>query len=154
MLRMSLAKRGKTRAGIGSTLALALAPMLLGTVIGAAAGAAPAQAQPQAQPEYKPSRDFSKAYQPLAAIANDAAGDFAAARAQLPALVTAVENEDDRYLAGNLHYSLGVKLQDRALQQQGMEMMLASARASAEPIPARVMPRLARDVRCIRVSPG
>ena len=127
MHRTSLAKRGITRAGIGSALALTLA------VAGGVTGAAPAQAQAQAQaqPEYKPSRDFSKAYQPLAAIANDAAGDFAAARAQLPALVTAVENEDDRYLAGNLHYSLGVKLQDRALQQQGMEMMLASGKASA-----------------------
>jgi len=128
MLRMSLPARGKNRAGIGSTLALALA--LAG---GAITAPALAQAQAaQAQPEYKPSRGFGKVYQPLATIANDAAGDFAAARAQLPALTAAVENEDDRYLAGNLHYSLGVKLRDRALQQQGMELMLASGKASAE----------------------
>ena len=74
MHRTSLAKRGITRAGIGSALALALA------VAGGVTGAAPAQAQAQAQaqPEYKPSRDFSNAYQPPAASANDAAGDFAA----------------------------------------------------------------------------
>src|SRR3990170_3282249 len=128
MLRMSRPARGRYRAGIGSALALALA-----AVSGALAAPALAQAPAaQAQPELKPSRNFGKVYQPVAAIANDAAGDFAGARAQLPALVAAVENEDDRYLAGNLHYSLGVKLRDRALQQQGMELMLASGKASAE----------------------
>jgi hypothetical protein len=45
--------------------------------------------------------------------------------------VAAIENQDDRYLAGNVHYMLGVKLQDRGLQQQGMELMLASGKASA-----------------------
>lgn len=127
MLRMSLPVRGKDRAGIGSTLALALA--LAGSAVTAPALAqAPAA---QAQPEYKPSRGFGKVYQPVAAIANDAAGDFAVARAQLPSLVAAIENEDDRYLAGNVHFSLGVKLRDRALQQQGIELMLASGKAPA-----------------------
>ncbi len=131
MLRMSLPERGKNRAGIGSTLALALA-LASGAAIGAAPAQAQAPAQAPAQPEYKPSRGFGKVYEPVATIANDAAGDFAAARAQLPPLLAAVENEDDRYLAGNLHYSLGVKLRDRALQQQGMELMLASGKASPE----------------------
>jgi hypothetical protein len=125
MLRKPLTTRGKTRAGIGSTLALALA-------VAVTAAPAQAQAQAQAQPEYKPSRDFGKVYQPVAAIVNDAAGDFAAARAQLPALLAAVENQDDRFLAGNVQFSLGTKLNDRTLQQQGMEMMLASGKASAE----------------------
>jgi hypothetical protein len=125
---MSRPARGSSRAGIGSALALALA-LAGGAVAAPALAQAPAA---QAQPDYKPSRNFAKVYQPVAAIANDAAGDHAAARAQLPALVAAVENEDDRYLAGNVHYSLGVKLRDRALQQQGMELMLASGKASAE----------------------
>lgn len=125
MLRMSRPARGRTRAGIGSALALVLA-------VAGSALAAPAAAQaPAAQADYKPSRNFGKVYQPIAAIANDAAGDFAAGRAQLPALVAAIENQDDRYLAGNVHYMLGVKLQDRGLQQQGMELMLASGKASA-----------------------
>src|SRR5688572_25999164 len=101
MLRMSRPVRGTNRAGIGSTVALALA-------LASGALAAPALAQAptaQAQPEYKPSRNFGKVYEPIAAITNDAAGDHASARAQLPALVAAVENEDDRYLAGNVHYS-------------------------------------------------
>jgi hypothetical protein len=127
MLRMSRPARGNNRAGIGSTLALALA-LASGAVAAPALAQAPAA---QAQPEFKPSRGFGKLYQPIAAIANDAAGDHAAARAQLPALVAAIENEDDRYLAGNAQYILGVKLRDRALQQQGMELMLASGKAPA-----------------------
>src|SRR5687767_6412346 len=128
MPRLSRPSRGRNRAGSGATLALVLA-----VVSGAFAAPALAQAPAaQAQPEYKPSRGFGKVYQPIAVIANDAAGDFAAARAQLPAMLAAVENEDDRFLAGNLHYTLGVKLRDRALQQQGMELMLASGKASAE----------------------
>ena len=128
MLRMSLPVRGKHRAGIGSTLALALA-LAGGAVATPALAQAPAA---QAQPEYKPSRGFGKLYEPLAAIANAAAGDHAAARAQLPTLVAAIENADDRFLAGNIQYILGVKLRDRALQQQGMELMLASGKATPE----------------------
>lgn len=125
MLRMPLTTRGKGRAGIGSALALALA--LAG---GIAAGPVAAPAQAQEQPQYSPSRGFSRVYQPLVAIANSDAGDFAAARAQLPALQAAIENADDRFLAGNLNYVLGLKLNDQALQQQGMELMLASGKAT------------------------
>lgn len=128
MLRMSLPRRSKPRAGIGSTLALALA-LAGGAAFGVAP--APAQAQTQAQPQYKPSRGFSRLYEPVAAIVNNASGDHAAVRAQLPAVVAAIENADDRYLAGNLHYLLGVKLKDQAMQQQGMELMLASGKVSA-----------------------
>ena len=124
MLRMSRPARGRNRAGIGSALALALA-----VVGGAVIGITPAQAQQPAQTEYKPSRGFGRVYQPVAEIANNPSGDHAAARAQLPALVAAVENADDRYLAGNVQYILGVKLRDRALQLQGMELMLASGKA-------------------------
>jgi hypothetical protein len=121
--------RATGRAGFASSLALALAAAGA-AMAGTAALTGAAQAQEQAQPEYKPSRGFGRIYQPIAAIANDAAGDFATARAQLPALVAAVENEDDRYLAGNLHYALGLKLSDQALQKQGMELMLASGKAA------------------------
>jgi hypothetical protein len=126
MLRMPLTPRGKNRAGIGTTLALALT-LASGAVVGTVALTGPAYAQEQ--PAIKPSRDFGQVYQPLATIANDAAGDFASARSQLPALVAAVENEDDRYLAGHLHFALGLKLKDQALQKQGMELMLASRKA-------------------------
>ena len=124
MLRSSITTRGKGR-GIGAALALALA----GCAAGAIAFASPALAQ--VQPELSPSRGFNRVFQPVAAIANAAAGDFAAAKAQVPALLAAVENADDRYLAGNVIYVLGVKLTERPLQQQGMEMMLQSGKATA-----------------------
>ncbi len=127
MLRMSFATRAKSRAGIGSRFALALA-LAGGVTAGSLALTAPAYAQ--AQPQFKASREFGRVYQPLATIANDAAGNHAAARAQLPAVVAAIQNDDDRYLAGNLHFMLGVKLSDQALQKQGMELMLTSGKAA------------------------
>jgi len=124
MLRSPLTMRGKGRAGIGSAVALALA--LAGGV-----AAAPVMAQAQEQPNYTPSRGFNRVYQPVAAIANAETGDFAAARAQLAGVQAAVENADDRFLAGNVTYVLGLKLNDQPLQQQGMELMLASGKATA-----------------------
>src|SRR5688500_8549227 len=122
MLRMSLTTRGGTRAGIGSTLALALA-LAGGSAAATIALTEPALAQQApARADYKPSREFGRIYQPLADIANSANGDFAAARAQLPAVVAAIENADDRFLAGSLHFSLGLKLTDKAMQRQGMEL--------------------------------
>ena len=123
MVRMPFFNRGAA-----SALAMALA-LAAGGVAGSVALTAPASAQ---QADYNPSRNFAKVYEPVAAIANAAGGDYASAKAQLPAVLAAIENADDRYLAGYLHYALGVKLNDRAMQQQGMEMMLASGKAAPE----------------------
>ena len=95
-----------------------------GGVAGSVALTTPALAQ---QPNYSPSRNFAKVYQPVAAIANAAGGDYASAKAQLPALVAAIENADDRYLAGNLHYALGVKLNDQAMISDSFASGLASS---------------------------
>src|SRR5690606_19091332 len=76
------------------------------------------------------SRGFARVYQPLAEIANSETGDFASVRAQLPTLMAAVETADDRYMAGSISYVLGRKLQDRALERQGLEIMLASGKAT------------------------
>ncbi|MEO6388957.1 MAG: hypothetical protein ABIT16_09055 [Croceibacterium sp.] len=121
---------------LASLMALAIA------VPGVAAFAVPAAAQPQsaapagpaapAQPQLKPSRNFAKVYQPVAEVANAAAGDYASAKAQLPGVIAAVESPDDRYLAGTLSYVLGLKLQERPLQQQGMELMLQSGKAAPD----------------------
>ena len=128
MLRMSLTARRAFRGRTATALAMALA-LAGGAVAGTAVTSAPAAAQQQ--PELKASKDFGKLYQPVAVVANGETGDFAAAKAQLPAIQAAVQTADDRYLAGNLTYVLGIKLKDRALQQQGMELMLASGKATA-----------------------
>ena len=90
------------------------------------------QARPaQEAPQYNASRGFTRVYEQVSPIANATTGDFAAARAQVPALLAAIENADDRFLAGNVTYVLGNKLSDRSLQQQGLELMLASGKAPA-----------------------
>src|SRR5690606_7660913 len=75
------------------------------------------------------SKAFAEAYQPVADIANSEGGNYAAAKAQLPAVLAAVETPDDRFLAGNVSLLLGNKLDDPTLQRQGLELMLASGKA-------------------------
>ncbi len=87
--------------------------------------ATPVMAQSKAQN----SKAFVAAYQPVADIANSEGGDYAAGKAQLPGVLAAVETADDRFLAGNLSLLLGNKLNDPALQRQGLELMLASGKA-------------------------
>ena len=148
MLRMSVTARGKSRAGIGSAVALALA-LASGAAAGTAVLATPAFAQripppaergqapaPQPQPQQQRPQDgasLSRSFQPVyQAVANatNTTGDLAAAKAQVPAMVAAIGSEYDRFFAGNILLQLGAKSSDRALQKQGLELMLASGRAS------------------------
>lgn len=122
MLRTSRTAR-ETRRKPGRSLALAL---VLGLgLAGTSFTAEPAFAQSKAQN----SKAFVEAYQPVADIANAEGGDYAAGKARLPAVLAAVETADDRFLAGNLSLLLGNKLNDPALQRQGLELMLASGKA-------------------------
>ena len=116
------ARRAPSRA-LASALALS-APLAAATL---ALSAAPVCAQaPAGKPSYSPA--FVKAYQPVAAIVNAPTGDYAAAKAQLPAVLAAAQNADDKNAAGNLLIILGNKLSDHALQRQGLELMLASGK--------------------------
>jgi hypothetical protein len=90
--------------------------------------------QAQAGPKTGYSPAFVKVYQPVAAILAAQGGDLNAAKAQLPAVVAAAQNADDRNAAGNLELQVGLKTNDRALQQQGLEMMLASGKVPAEQV--------------------
>ncbi len=119
MLRMTRNARRKTRGGLGSALALALA-LAGGSVIGTAVTGTPAMAQN--------SEAFAEAYQPVADIVNAEGGDYAGAKARIPAVVAAIETPDDRYAAGNLTLILGNRLTDPVLQRQGLEMMIASGK--------------------------
>jgi tetratricopeptide (TPR) repeat protein len=64
----------------------------------------------------------------MAAIVNAEGGDYAAAKAQVPGVVAAIETPDDRNAAGNLILILGNKLKDSQLQRQGLELMVASGK--------------------------
>ena len=72
------------------------------------------------------SRGFAEVYQPLAEMVNATPPQHAAAQAQIPALLAAIENENDRQLAGNIILNIGNATSNPALQRQGLELMLAS----------------------------
>jgi hypothetical protein len=132
MLRMPLTTRAKGRAGIGSTLAMALA-LAGGAAVGTVALTSPALAQRQQRQQQQQqtlSRNFQPVYQ-LVADATNTTGDLAAARAQVPALIAAIGSEYDRFFAGNILLQLGLKSSDTALQSQGLQLMLASGQGSA-----------------------
>lgn len=90
------------------------------------------EAAAQAKPKY--SKGFVKVYEPVAAIVNAEGADYASAKAQIPAVVAAVENADDRHAAGSMTLVLGNKLSDSTLQRQGLELMLASGKVPAEQV--------------------
>ena len=71
------------------------------------------------------SKEFAAAYTPFATKLK-AGGDLAPLRAELAALHATAQTPDDKYTAGQVTVSLGVKLNDRALQRQGGEMMIDS----------------------------
>jgi tetratricopeptide (TPR) repeat protein len=133
-------------------MAIALAG---GSALGMGALSAPAQAQDYQAPPPPPSQQqmpqqpppqrqrqqqqsgetLSRNFQPLYLAVSEATnttGDYAGARAQVPALVAAIATEYDRFFAGNIMLQLGSKASDKALQRQGLELMLASGRATPE----------------------
>jgi len=117
--------------GFGSALALAVAFAGAATV-GVVAPTSEAFAQKKDEPQN--SRGFVTAYQPVAETFNEGNGDIAAAKAGLPAVIAAVENERDRLVAGNLVLQVANKANDPALQRQGLELMLQSGQVAPEQV--------------------
>jgi len=82
-------------------------------------------------PKKSYSKEFIKQYS-LAADALNKAKDVAAAKALFPAVVASVQNDDDRYEAGVLAINIGAQTKDLAFQQQGIDLVLASASVTPE----------------------
>lgn len=77
-----------------------------------------------------PKKNYSKPFVAAFSPALDAlnkAKDPAAAKALFPAIVAAIQTDDDRYEAGVLALNVGAQLKDIAFQEQGIDLMLASA---------------------------
>lgn len=124
MLRMSRPARHKSSRALVSAVAMAM--VFSGTAtVGTLILSVPALAQGQNQTL---SKDFEKVYQPFAEAVNTT-GDYAGAKAQVSGLVGAVKSDYDRFFAGNIILQLGAKASDKALQKQGIELMLASGRS-------------------------
>ena len=84
-----------------------------------------------AAPKKNYSKPFIAAYMPVADLLNKTK-DAAAAKAEFPKVVAAIGNDDDRYEAGILAINIGAPLKDLAFQEQGIDLLLASASTSPE----------------------
>ncbi len=81
-----------------------------------------------------PKRNYSKpfiaAFTPVLDKLNKAK-DPAGAKADFPTVVAAIGNDDDRYEAGILAINIGAGLKDLVFQEQGIDLLLASATTPA-----------------------
>jgi tetratricopeptide (TPR) repeat protein len=84
-----------------------------------------------AAPKRNYSKPFIAAYVPVADLLNKTK-DAAAAKAEFPKVVAAIGNDDDRYEAGILAINIGAGLKDLAFQEQGIDLLIASASTPAD----------------------
>ncbi len=81
-----------------------------------------------------PKRNYSKEFIKEYSAASDTLNkkkDAATAKTMFPAVVTSIQNDDDRYEAGILAINIGAQLKDLAFQEQGIDLLLASATTPA-----------------------
>ena len=130
MIFTRLAKRSRM------TSAFAMAAVLATTgVIGSIAAEQPAHAQKkkkdkdEAKPEY--SKEFVAAYSEANDIMQSEAPDYQAVKGMLPGVLALAKSGDERSVAGSMQYSLGLELDDEAMQVAGLEMMLGSGKLDA-----------------------
>ena len=116
--------------------------LALSLVAVSAAPAAYAQSNEKPKKEKKgkeaaaaPKRNYSKpfiaAYMPVSDLLNKAK-NAEAAKAEFPKVVAAIGNDDDRYEAGILAINIGAPLKDLAFQEQGIDLLIASATTPAD----------------------
>jgi len=84
-----------------------------------------------AAPKRNYSKPFIAAYMPVSDLLNKTK-DAAAAKAEFPKVVAAIGNDDDRYEAGILAINIGAPLKDLAFQEQGIDLLIASAATPAD----------------------
>lgn len=84
-----------------------------------------------AAPKKNYSKPFIAAYVPVADLLNKTK-DAAAAKAEFPKVVAAIGNDDDRYEAGILAINISAGLKDMAFQEQGIDLLIASASTPAD----------------------
>jgi hypothetical protein len=87
------------------------------------------EAAAPAAPKRNYSKPFVAAYSPVADLLKK---DPAAAKAAFPTVVAAIGNDDDRYEAGILAINIGAGLKDLAFQEQGIDLLIASATTPAD----------------------
>ena len=88
------------------------------------------EAAAPAAPKRNYSKPFIAAYTPVVDKLNKAK-DAAGAKADFPNVVAAISTDDDRYEAGVLAINIGAAVKDLVFQEQGIDLLLASATTPA-----------------------
>ncbi len=92
----------------------------------------PAHAKEDKEKKAEYSKGFVQAYQPLNEAFSKDTPDLATVKAGIPAVIAAIETEDDRFAAGQLIYNYGSTAKDPTTQRQGLDLMLKSGKVGAE----------------------
>lgn len=124
------AQISESRMKLVSKIALALSLSSLAIVPAAYGQDKPKKEKKGSAEAAAPKRNYSKpfiaAYSPVADMLSKKQ-DAAGAKAEFPKVVAAIQNDDDRYEAGILAINIGAGLKDIAFQEQGIDLLLASA---------------------------
>jgi len=135
-------RKRRVKSGMFSSRTALAALLALGVVGGAVITPVPAEAAKKKKSK-APKLSFSKGFvavaapaqQAIDAIAEGDAASASAARAALAQAVSAIESEDDRYMAGSLTVKMGNQTKDAAQQRAGLKMMLASGKTNPSNAP-------------------
>lgn len=126
-----------------SNLALAVALATGSAVVAGALFPAEAHAQKRkkdkekeedsaSKPQY--SKEFIEAYQPVNTALNAEGADAAALMPQVRGIIPVATSPDEKLAGGGLVYNAGIKTGDRAVQLEGMQIMLSSGKVPAEQV--------------------
>ncbi len=121
-----------------SSLALAIALATGSAVVATAAFPSEAHAQRKKKDKKEEdagggySKEFIAAFQPVNEAIQAEGADLAGYKPQIMALVSLANTADEKNATGGLVFNTGIKLNDREMQLQGMELMLASGLAPIE----------------------
>lgn len=84
----------------------------------------------ESKPQY--SKEFIEAYQPVNEALNAEGADAAALMPQVRSIIPLANSPDEKLAGGGLVYNAGIKAGDRAVQLEGMGIMLSSGKVPAE----------------------
>jgi hypothetical protein len=123
-----------------SNLALAIALATGSAVVATAAFPSEAHAQRKKKDKKEEdsdggySKEFVAAFQPLNEAVQTEGVDLAGYKPQIMALASLANSADEKSATGGLMFNTGIKLENREMQLQGMELMLESGKAAPDQV--------------------
>lgn len=121
-----------------ATLGVALALGLVSAGVVAPSPAMAAKKKDEA-PKSKPSKGFIAVAGPAQNALNELKPEDPASvadvKAKIEAATNAIENEDDRLIAGSFTFNLGAKTKDTELQRAGLKLMIDSGKSDPAAVP-------------------